>query len=267
MKITFRGVDIELQELPGGKYARPNVAQFTGSGRGCTWLDDARIPTSEAVSIHDAPSGTFAGGEEGRGSIKNYRDSFSGRFPANLLVSDDVLNDGFERKKAGNVQDSNIGDYNATSYKFGIGKRNPNYYNDSGSYSRFFDIDAWWAKTFPFLIVPKAAKSEKNKGLENRGGQIVDDGRKTSIDNPFLRGETERKNTHPTVKPLKLMSYLITLGSRPGDVVLDPFLGSGTTAVAAKTLGRNYIGIEREKEYCEIAEARLKAISKQLNIL
>lgn len=60
------------------------------------------------------------------------------------------------------------------------------------------------------------------------------------------------------------MSYLITLGSRPGDVVLDPFLGSGTTAVAAKQLGRAYIGIEREQEYVEIAEARLAAIEPTL---
>ena len=60
------------------------------------------------------------------------------------------------------------------------------------------------------------------------------------------------------------MSYLITLGSRHGDVVLDPFMGSGTTCIAAKQLGRNYIGIEREKEYVEIAEARLNAVPTSL---
>ena len=58
------------------------------------------------------------------------------------------------------------------------------------------------------------------------------------------------------------MSYLITLGSRPGDVVLDPFVGSGTTCIAAKMLNRNYIGIEKEKEYYQIAIKRLKAVSK-----
>ena len=76
--------------------------------------------------------------------------------------------------------------------------------------------------------------------------------------------ETLRKNTHPTVKPLTLMLYLITLGSREGDVVLDPFLGSVTTAIAAKQLDRGYIGIEREKEYVEIAEARLKTVQDKL---
>jgi DNA modification methylase len=55
------------------------------------------------------------------------------------------------------------------------------------------------------------------------------------------------------------MQYLITLGSRPGDTVLDPFLGSGTTAMAAKSLGRRYIGIERERAYVGIARARVAA--------
>jgi len=55
------------------------------------------------------------------------------------------------------------------------------------------------------------------------------------------------------------MSYLITLGSREGDTVLEPFAGSGTTCLAAKNLNRQYIGIEREKQYVDIARARLKA--------
>ena len=53
------------------------------------------------------------------------------------------------------------------------------------------------------------------------------------------------------------MSYLITLGSREGDVVLDPFMGSGTTPLASKNMGRNYIGIEREEEYFNICCARV----------
>jgi DNA modification methylase len=61
------------------------------------------------------------------------------------------------------------------------------------------------------------------------------------------------------------MSYLITLGSRPGDVVLDPFAGSGTTCVAALVLGRKYIGIEREREYVAIAEGRLEALRQVPN--
>lgn len=62
---------------------------------------------------------------------------------------------------------------------------------------------------------------------------------------------------HPTQKPEKLIAKLILASSRPGDLVLDPFLGSGTTSVVAKKLGRDYIGIEREEKYCIIAEKRL----------
>ena len=59
------------------------------------------------------------------------------------------------------------------------------------------------------------------------------------------------------MKPLKLMSYLITIGSRPGDTILDPFMGSGTTGVASKILHRNFIGFEIERKYFEIAEQRI----------
>lgn len=66
------------------------------------------------------------------------------------------------------------------------------------------------------------------------------------------------KNTHPTVKPTDLMRYLIRLVVREGGLILDPFLGSGTTAYAAREEGVNCIGIEREEEYLRIAVSRLK---------
>jgi len=67
-----------------------------------------------------------------------------------------------------------------------------------------------------------------------------------------------RTNHHPTVKPLKLMEYLCTLTNTPtGGVVLDPFMGSGTTGLACKNTERDFIGIERKAEYIEIARARL----------
>ena len=72
----------------------------------------------------------------------------------------------------------------------------------------------------------------------------------------------EFKNLHPTVKPISLFSYLITLGSREGDIVLDPFTGSGTTGISAKLLNRKFIGTEMSKEYCNIAKARIKGWSK-----
>ena len=63
---------------------------------------------------------------------------------------------------------------------------------------------------------------------------------------------------HPTQKPEKLIAKLILASSRPGDVVFDPFLGSGTTSVTAKKLGRQFIGIEQEEAYCLLAEKRLE---------
>jgi len=65
-------------------------------------------------------------------------------------------------------------------------------------------------------------------------------------------------NNHPTVKPIKLMIYLIKLVTPKDGIVLDPFIGSGTTAVAAKQLNRKFIGIERDEEYCKIARKRLE---------
>ncbi len=72
--------------------------------------------------------------------------------------------------------------------------------------------------------------------------------------------ETIKGSKHPAIYPLSIIKELIKLLSRPDDIVLDPFIGSGTTAVAAKELGRKYIGIEINKEYCEYARGRLKNI-------
>jgi modification methylase len=74
-----------------------------------------------------------------------------------------------------------------------------------------------------------------------------------------LRAEGGRK-THPTQKPEALLHRIILASSHAGDVVLDPFLGSGTTAVVAKRLGRSFIGIERDETYAEAARARLRSL-------
>ena len=73
----------------------------------------------------------------------------------------------------------------------------------------------------------------------------------------------EFKNRHPTVKSLGIMEYLIKLVSKEGAVVLDPFLGSGTTLLACQRLNRNGIGIEREEDYIKIAQARLNTQSNE----
>lgn len=76
----------------------------------------------------------------------------------------------------------------------------------------------------------------------------------------------EKYNNHPTVKPIELMEYLINTFSKRGDIILDPFLGSGTTLVAALNRGRRGIGMELNEEYIAIAERRIKE-SKQVTRL
>jgi site-specific DNA-methyltransferase (adenine-specific) len=72
-----------------------------------------------------------------------------------------------------------------------------------------------------------------------------------------LKGSSKEKAGHPSQKPEKLIEHLILSSSRPGDLVLDPFLGSGTTAVVAERLERRWIGIEHNADYIRIAEKRL----------
>jgi site-specific DNA-methyltransferase (adenine-specific) len=79
-----------------------------------------------------------------------------------------------------------------------------------------------------------------------------------NINRPHIRA-TPRNNNHPTVKPIALMRYLCKLVTPKGGTVLDPFTGSGTTGIAAKLEGYEFIGIEREKEYVDIANARIMA--------
>jgi site-specific DNA-methyltransferase (adenine-specific) len=66
------------------------------------------------------------------------------------------------------------------------------------------------------------------------------------------------KNFHPTVKPIKLMQYLVKMITPPNGIVLDPFCGSGTTGVACKLDGFQFVGLEQDLEYAKIAEARIK---------
>tara|TARA_Y100000593_G_scaffold19851_2_gene39793 strand:+ start:717 stop:2516 length:1800 start_codon:yes stop_codon:yes gene_type:complete len=191
---------------------------------------------------------TFLGGDiKQTDPSEIYQKEPMGRFPANLLVQDDVLNDGILRRdfpKGGPTNSSYIfspGEYGKKNKQQAV-VQGKTYYSDN--FSRYYDLDAWWEKrikelplnvqtTYPFMIVPKASKSEKNKGLD--------------------------KNNHPTVKPISLMSYLVTLGSREDELVLDPFVGSGTTCIAAKLLNRKYIGMEMDSDYVVIAQTRIEA--------
>ena len=123
-----------------------------------------------------------------------------------------------------------------------------------------------WEK--PLTIISKSRFSQNAEFIV----RIYDDG--TALNklddcenyNRILHVPVVTKKLTPTQKPVDLIARLIRLSSPVGGVVLDPFLGSGTTAVAAKRLGRKYIGIEKNQRFYRIAENRLKEESEQLEL-
>jgi site-specific DNA-methyltransferase (adenine-specific) len=120
--------------------------------------------------------------------------------------------------------------------------------------------------TYPLIQTPKPAKKEKDFGL-NGEKKVLNRVNGGGIENDPKWAPVLRKNNHPTVKPIKLMSYLITLFTRPGDFVLDPFGGSGTTGLACKLLDRNHIYIDFTQEYYDIAEERFQVSKEDLKKL
>jgi len=89
------------------------------------------------------------------------------------------------------------------------------------------------------------------------GGEVKRQGLCGEHKNPI------HKNDHPTCKPIKLMEYLINMVTRKGATVLDPFMGSGSTGIACANIGRDFIGIDMNEHYCEIARARIKDATRQ----
>jgi len=243
------------------------VQQAMKTGKGVTWLDNCRIPSNDKIVFDRKRAGskgrhTYMMAVHGYdGSHVPYVQDKKGRFPANLLVSDNILDDG-KISKSSPVGFKNIGWKHSGNKK---DKRTELKYqkvfNDSGGFSRYFSLDTWWEK-LPFLIVPKPHKKEKDRGLEHLSEDRETDGCIRS--NPetarkYGANPAYKRNVHPTVKPVKLMAYLVMLGTREEDIVLDPYSGSGTTGIACKLLNRNFIGIEINKKYVDISEKRISA--------
>ena len=124
-----------------------------------------------------------------------------------------------------------------------------------GGASRFFKV----AKPTPgerWKYTAKASRAEREAGLSGERTN-VNDGRATSIDNPYQRGDTQRLNRHETVKPLALMRWLVRLVTPPGGLVLDPFTGSGSTGCAAALEGFPFLGFELDEGHAETARRRI----------
>lgn len=174
----------------------------------------------------------------------------NGRYPANIIHdgSEEVSSAFPSTSKAGSLNKP----YEINNMVYGdYGQSKPHQsYGDSGSASRFF-------------YGAKAQTNDREQGLEEYSQSKVNDGRDMPVDNPYQRGETERKNIHPTVKPTDLMRYLVRLVTPKNGTVLDPFMGSGSTGKGALVENiinnSNYkvIGIEMTKDYLPIARDRI----------
>lgn len=195
--------------------------------------------------------GAFSSGWSQSGSKESVNreprpDNPQGRFPANLILDEEAgalldLQSGLLKSGAHSGPRQGFSD----SPIYGNGKTIVSDYSASiGGASRFF-------------YCAKASKSERNAGCEglpvvpqHRNGAGLGEG----LD-PMA--PSYGQNHHPTVKPIKLMEYLCKLITPLGGTILDPFMGSGSTGVAAKKLGFGFVGIEREAEYVAIAKRRI----------
>ena len=155
----------------------------------------------------------------GNGS-PDYETHEGGRFPANIILDEE----------AGKVLDEQSGVKQSQKRKAEYNKPTEHTNTYTPKASDYRDDNTYDDKggASRFFYCPKTSKKEKGD-----------------------------ENNHPTVKPLKLMEYLIKLVTPKGGLVMDCFMGSGSTGVAARNLGFKFIGIEREQEYMDIAKQRI----------
>lgn len=181
--------------------------------------------------------GNFAG--EYRGERPKVEPHTSGRWPANLIHdgSEDVVEQ-FPVTTSGGGNKSGRKEKGVCYGKYGA--PDPDIRDiDTGSAARFF-------------YCAKASRKDRHEGMEDPGSQFKHGSTLRKVENTATTG-----NNHPTVKPTDLMAYLCRLVTPPGGVVLDPFMGSGSTGKAAMREGFRFIGIEMDESYLKIAEARI----------
>ena len=230
-----------------------NVLTF---GTGGLNIDGSRIegvPPSvpqPSLGVKERVTYGFGTGEGRNGEMSQA----TGRFPANFIHdgSDEVValfpdSKGMATQKSGanvNVYGGNALNKSATTFpEVRLG------FNDSGSAARFF-------------YCAKASKKDRNEGLDGfevkrSSGYGYDHGLGNAGEGMFKDRNPIKQNYHPTVKPTTLMQYLVRLVTPPNGIVLDPFLGSGSTGKAAMYEGFNFVGIELTPEYLPIAKARI----------
>jgi site-specific DNA-methyltransferase (adenine-specific) len=226
-----------------------NVQRY---GTGAININATRVGTEErfnnpgGISTANGVYGIQFGNVEGN--------TVNGRWPANVLLDEE----------AAAMLDEQSGESvsQKTSRVGKVGGQNGLY--DNGHKPDF--VGTWPADNgggaSRFFYVAKAAKAERNFGLDGFSTEVAG----TGALRDGGRESKPRANTHPTVKPVALMAYLIRMVARKGSVILDPFMGSGTTAVAAIQEGVAWIGCEREAEYVKIINGRIAVAQAGLGL-
>lgn len=249
------------------------AANVLAHGTGAINVDGCRVAHGEDVDLsmmqRQQAEGTgisigkgFVGSNIGK-EIPMYKPG--GRWPPNILLSHmpdcgDECAEGCAVAEmdgqSGTLKSGNrkAGEYETQGYMGAKANPMPAIVGDTGGASRFFPV---------FRYQAKASRADRDAGLD--AFDAVRTGAMRATENgSMLTGSgnertTVRANTHPTVKPIELMRWLVRLVTPPGGVVLDPFTGSGTTGIAARREGATFVGIEREPEYHRIALARIAA--------
>lgn len=233
------------------------AANVLAHGTGALNIDGCRVESGESTVRTRTVGDLGRFNDDGWQPTPGTNGSDAGRWPANLIHdgSDEVL--AMFPTKAGasapvkgtEVSKASVG--NVTGER----ERVPGaFHGDSGSAARFF-------------YCAKASKRDREEGLAHMPAVERPNGNKwTDQDYRVSRGERPasaesgpRRNIHPTVKPTDLMRYLCRLVTPPGGVVLDPFMGSGSTGKGAVLEGFRFIGIERDDKYFAIASERIAA--------
>lgn len=254
LKPANEPIVLARKPLEKGLTVAANVLKW---GTGGINVDGCRIGTGTLKPVRIATSALPSNGKYGEGLNGSLAigDSTQGRWPANIIFDEaaaKMLDEQSGVSKSAIRPPSAIAP-TGNGKTHGAMKALPTVSGvaDFGGASRFF-------------YVAKASKSERNKGLE--GMPIVkctakQQNSKCQMENGNLTNERPdepaQQNFHPTVKPIKLMEYLCRLVTPPNGIILDPFMGSGSTGVAAKNLGFNFIGCEMNEEYLEIAKRRI----------
>jgi len=245
LKPALEPITVARKPFPGTV-----AANVLAHGTGGLNVDGCRVNPGERIpggGNGKANNGGRFGAHETNGARAIVESHTSGRWPANLIHdgSDEVVA-GFPVTKSAPFQrrggTGNVWSGPITAQDGEQG------YSDTGSAARFF-------------YCAKASKADRDEGLEGfelkRGGSETFDSR--TRDGVGAERQPTRANVHPTVKPTALMRYLCRLVTPPGGLVLDPFMGSGSTGKAAVLEGFEFIGIERDADYLEIATSRIQA--------